>query len=91
MKMGDLYMYADDTTIYVIGSDPDLVISALNKVLGKFYEWCCKNLLTPHPTKTEFMLIGGDRFVGPLQGIKLGNFYIKHVSYSRCLGIEIDH
>jgi hypothetical protein len=37
------------------------------------------------------MLIGGDRFVGPLQGIKLGHFYIKHVSYSRCLGIEIDH
>jgi hypothetical protein len=36
MKMGYLYMYADDTTIYVIGSDPDLVISALNKVLKNF-------------------------------------------------------
>jgi hypothetical protein len=84
-------MYADDTTIYVTGSDPDLVISALNKVLEKFYEWRCKNLLIPNSTETEFMLLGGDRFVRPLQGIKLDNFYIKRVSSSRCLGIEIDH
>ena len=70
---GDLYMYADDTTIYVTGSDPDLVISALNKVLEKF------------------MLLGGDRFVRALHGIKLGNFYIKRVSSSRCLDLEIDH
>jgi hypothetical protein len=73
---GDLYMYADATTIYVTGSDPDLVISALNKVLEKIYEWRCKNLLIPHSTETEFMLLCGDRFVRPLQGIKLDNFYI---------------
>ena len=28
--------------------------------------------------------------MGPLQGIKLGNTYLKQVESSRCLGIEID-
>ena len=95
MKKGKMkkfiYMYADDTTVYVTASDPDLVVTALNKVLNKLYAWCCRNLLTPHPGKTEFMLLGRGNFVGPLQGIKLGNGYIRQVESSRCLGLEIDH
>ena len=87
---GDIYMYADDTTIYVIGPTHDSVATILNRVLRKLHEWCCNNFLTPHPDKTEFMILGRGKFVGPLQGSKLGNTYLKQVESSRCLGIEID-
>ena len=55
---GDIYMYADDTTIYVIGPTHDSVATTLNRVLCKLHEWCCNNFLTPHPDKTEFMILG---------------------------------
>ena len=37
------------------------------------------------------MLLGRVKFTGPLQDIKLGNYSIKQVSVSRCLGLEIDY
>ncbi|CAB4000430.1 Hypothetical predicted protein, partial [Paramuricea clavata] len=55
---GDIYMYADDTTIYVIGPTHDSVATTLNRVICKLHEWCCNNFLTPHPDKTEFMILG---------------------------------
>ena len=30
-------MYVDDTTIYAMASNPDLVVTALNKVLSKLH------------------------------------------------------
>ena len=86
----EIHMYADDTTIYVIGPNPDVVAKYLNTILRKLYVWCCQNLLTPHPGKSEFMLLNRSRFVGPLQPIELGGCTIKQVSSTRCLGVEID-
>ena len=37
------------------------------------------------------MLLGRGKFIGPLQDIKLGNYSIKQVLVSRCLGLEIDY
>ena len=88
---GVIHMYADDTTMYVVATSPDLVIMALNKILALLFEWCCRSLLTPHPGKTEFMLLSRSRFVGPLPGLKFGNCYIEQVTSSRCLGVQVDH
>ena len=84
-------MYADDTTLYVVATTHDEVAIMLNKTLKKLYEWCCLNGLSPHQGKTEYMLLGRVKFTGPLQDIKLGNYSIKQVSVSRCLGLEIDY
>ncbi|KAL9950422.1 hypothetical protein ACROYT_G042915 [Oculina patagonica] len=90
-REGELHMYADDTTIYVASPSPDTVASVLNSVLRKLYRWCCHNSLTPHPGKTEYMLLQRGSFIGPLQGIKLGDNYINHVNSTRCLGVKIDN
>lgn len=47
---GDIYMYADDTTLYAIAPTPDLagVAEILNRILSKLYLWCLQNRLTPH-------------------------------------------
>ena len=62
-------MYVDDTTIYAMASNPDLVVTALNKVLSKLH--------VLSGVVIEFMLLSRGNFVGPLQGIKLGESYIK--------------
>ena len=62
----------------------------LNEILSKFWVWCLNNALTPHPGKTEYVLMGGKSFVGPEQAIKLGNSIIKRVQSTRCLGMELD-
>ena len=61
----------------------------LNKTLEKLHERCCLNRLSPHLGKTEYMLLGRGKFVGPLQDIKFGDNSIKQVLVSRCLGLEI--
>ena len=48
---GEIYMYADDTTLYAFAPTQDLVAEILNKILSKLYLWCCHNQLTPHPDK----------------------------------------
>ncbi len=83
-------MFADDTTIYVIGSSPDNVASSLNIILQKLSVWCSVNLLTVHPGKTEYMLLQCSRFIGLLQQIKLEDSTIKLVNTKICLGIKLD-
>jgi hypothetical protein len=90
LEEGEVYMYADDTTLYAIAPNHDLVANILNRILGKLYKWCCENRLTPHPDKTEFMLMSRRKFIGPLQCIKLGESQIKQVVSTRCLGLQID-
>ena len=82
--------FADDTTIYVIGHIVDIVSLKLSEILSKFWAWCLNNAFTPHPRKTEYMLMGGKSFVGPEQAIKLGNSIIKRVQSTSCLGMELD-
>ena len=53
---GEIHMYADDTTIYVAVSSPDMVAVVLNVILQKLYDWCCLNRLIPHPGKTEYKI-----------------------------------
>ena len=87
-----LHMYADDTTVYVSAPTFDLVSSKLNEVLTRLYTWCCENCLTPHPTKTEYMLLSGRRqLTGPKQAIKMGDYVIEEGVCTRCLGVQIDN
>ena len=61
-----VYMYADDTTVYCVGKTIDEVSAALNQSLKELYAWCVKNRLTPHPKKSECMLIYRGSFTDPL-------------------------
>ena len=50
-------MFADDTTIYCISDTADGAITKLNTALRELHSWCLTNGLTPHPGKSEAMLI----------------------------------
>ena len=62
---------------------------ALRHFLTKLY-WCILNRLTPHPEKSEAVLICKTRATGPVAPIHIGNDAIVWVNKSRLLFITVD-
>ena len=88
---GDLYMYADDTTVYCIGQNVDQVVSSLNETMKQVLMWSVKNRLTVHPIKTEAMILKKSAFVGPLPPLYFGTGLINLVDSTTCLGVKMDN
>ena len=88
---GSVYMFADDTTIYCIGTSVDEAIVQLNLAKQELYSWCLTNKLTPHPGKSKAMLISRKSPMGPIPPIFIGGHTIKWVNKTRLLGMTVDH
>lgn len=84
-------MYADDTTLYTVGSSIDQVISSLNVMMSQISKWSSLNKLTIHPSKTEAMILAKQQFIGPLQPLLCGSGFVKFVTSTSCLGVTIDN
>ena len=91
IQSGSVYMYSDDTIVYCIGKTIDEVSAALNQSPKESYVWCVKNRRTPHPKKSECMLIYRGSFTCPLPPINRGGNNLEWVTHSRLLGVIIDH
>lgn len=87
---GETYMFADDTTIYCVAENGDQAIHKLNKALKELYSWCLNNRLTPHPKKSEVMLLSKTNTVGPTPPVIIGGCLVKLVNKSRLLGVTVD-
>ena len=87
---GNLYLYADDTTVYCIGLTVDEACNLLNNALDELNKWCTANSLTPHSSKCEVMLLHRGSFIGPHPLITIGNVNVAWVCHARLLGITID-
>ena len=87
---GNLKLYADDTTLHIIGNNVDEVVDGLNRALSEISLWCRNNKSTIHAGRSEAMIISHTAFYGPLRPIKLGDKTLNVVSETRCLGIIID-
>ena len=72
IKRGTVYIYADNTTVYIIGKSIDEVTASLNLALSELYAWCIANSLIPHPTKCEAMLFHRGSFHGPINSLNIG-------------------
>ena len=90
VKSGSVYLFADDITIYCIKRTADEAVAQLDKALDELYDWCILNRLTPHPEKSEAMLICRTRATGPVVPIRIGTYAIVWVNKSRLLGITVD-
>ena len=87
---GETYLFADDTTIYCVAENGDQVIHQLNKALKELYSWCLNNRLTPHPKKSEVMLLSKTNIVGPTAPVIIGGCLVKLVNKSRVRGVTVD-
>ena len=79
-------MYADDTSILCIGQSADLAIALLSKALQEVYRWCLVNRLTPHPGKSEIIIISEKTIMGPLPPLLLE----RYVTKTRLLRMTVD-
>ena len=91
VRSGSLYMFADDTTVFRIGDTADEAIEELNRALQEVYNWCCVNQLTPHPGKSEAMLLFWGNPMGPIAPVLLGDSSIKWVTNTQVIGLTVDH
>ena len=89
VRSGSLFMYADDTSIFCIGQSADLAIALLNKALQEVYRWCLVNRLTPHPGKSEVMIISKKTIMGPLPPLLLRDSVLRYVTKTRLLGMTV--
>ena len=87
---GEVYMYADDTTIYVVGNTVDDITKALQAVLDQVNSWCLSNRLVLREGKSEAMVLSTTPFIGPLKHLKWGEDTIRYMSSTNCLGVTID-
>ena len=78
IKSGDTFMYADDTTVFCIGSSQDVACNLLNCALEELFTCSVTNHLTPHPGKCEVMLLSKARLIGPLPAIYIANSIIEY-------------
>lgn len=87
---GELFMFADDTTIFTIGKDVDSIIVILQSILKQVLSWCTSNRLTTHEIKSEALLLSRRAFIGPLPQLKSGQNFLKFTDTAQCLGLAID-
>ena len=73
IRSGDVYMYADDTTIYTIGNTTDEVAIVLQVILDQLQTWCQKNRLIIHEGKCDAVLLDTKPFIGPLKPLVWGD------------------
>jgi len=90
IRSGEVYMYADNTTIYTIGNTTDEVAIALQVILDHLQTWCQKNRLIIHEGICNALLLETIPFIGPLMDLVWGDKTIEDRSSSVCLGIAID-
>ena len=90
VSSGSVYMFADDITVYCISDMAEKSIAKLNSALRELNEWCLINRLTPHPSKSEAMLISGRNPPVNIPLIFIGNSTIEWISKSRLLGMTVD-
>lgn len=85
-------LYADDTTLSLIGERLDTVFAALNIIVDNVLQWSKNNQLTIHPLaiKTETMLMRKSSFIAPLPPLSFWSGTICVLQSTTCLGVKPD-
>ena len=91
ITQGELHLYADDTTAFVTGDNPDDVTIKLNCLFKEICAFCRLNKLTLHSGKSEVMIIKHNQFVGPLLPVTHGGTQIDYTMKIKLVGVVIDN
>ena len=91
---GKMCLYADDTTLYVNGTNVDEIAEKLKSDLTAIKLWLNMNKLFINADKTNIMLIGTSAKLRSVQynpfNITIDDHELKQVSHAKCLGVVID-
>ena len=84
-------LYADDTCIYISGSDINALFDVLNIELASLLEWLNANRLTLNVDKTFYMLFHRERIKIDNLKLTIGQGTLKQTSQCKYLGLVIDN
>ena len=90
-KIGEIHLYADDTTTFVTSKTVDEAILSLNLIAKEIETWCSKSRLTISKEKTEYMMINSRSFIGPMDQVIMNGNSIRQVHKTKYLGVTIDN
>ena len=82
----DIASYADDTTPYAFGNNPEEVIKKLELATTDLFQWFSENGMKVNPDKCHLLLSS----TLPLS-ITIGHTTIRNSNYEKLLGIVIDN
>ena len=92
----NLTMYADDTTLYLCGTDHVVLQTKIQEDLDRMSSWLKRNKLNLNIEKTHFMIIGTkqriithDKGGNPIS-LKFNGEALSRVRSTKCLGVIID-
>ena len=83
-------MFADDTSIFISGSDLYMMEKTLNDEMKKVDTWLKVNKLSLNISKIHFMLLKGNKTAHYYPKISVDSKYITQVNCIKFLGIMID-
>lgn len=87
-------LYADDTTLYDVQSDKQILEENLQKSLNLIHKWCKENGLLLNTEKTKIMLITSRQKRSHLNddtlGLTYNNLDLKLTHSEKILGVNID-
>lgn len=84
-------LFADDTLIYICGTDINELIKKVNSDLVNIFNYLCLNKLKLNMEKTKTMVIGKKFNSSLIDNIKINNVIIEKVSIYKYLGIVVDN
>lgn len=87
-----VYFYADDTILYVSGTDKTVVQSKLRNIFDQFLSWCISNKLTLNAKKTKTMTFFPPKQSAHMRLIQLNanGYPLENVSFYKYLGYMLD-
>ena len=93
-KLGEFVLFADDTNIFVSGKTLEEAYSKANKLLDSLNDYMTTNKLHINMTKCCYMIFKPTHRLTdqpyPDLKLKINNCEIKHVLYTKFLGVTID-
>ena len=89
-QKGEIHLYADDTTAFVINKTIDEAIHNLNLIAKDIERRCKKNKLTTSKDKTEYMIISLSNFIRLMNQVNVNGNSIRQVNKTKCLSVTID-
>lgn len=82
-------LFADDTSLYCSGKDPELLLNTVETELKILKKWFDVNKLSINLHKTKYIVFGNKVVNKPCR-IKIGEVEIERVFVTKFLGINID-
>ena len=89
LKWSSAILYADDTTIYVVGSNLKFLVQKINADLASLSQWLQANKLSLNTKKTKFMLFSKNIYHGDIH-VCIDSTPIEMVNEFKFLGFILD-